>query len=114
MALERKGDLFINGINITYEGNVKIEDGSITRVPNIQTNGDIVYTNDLTTNRSKIMVPIRVNSASNNTFDEFYNNEDNNVITYRDKNYTRCVMEVKPEREDEELTEYVFFGNPAV
>ena len=51
---------------------------------------------------------------SNETFDEFYDNEDNNIITFRDKNYSGCFMEVKPEREDLEVVEYVFMGNPEV
>ncbi len=114
MTIQNNGDLLANGNVIAYEGRVKIEDGSITRVPNPQVNGEVVITTDITSNRSKITIPIRVTTESNNTFDDLFDNGDDNIITFRDKNYTRCYMEVKPEREDVEIVEYVFFGNPAV
>ncbi len=35
----------------------------------------------------KITIPIREYQKQNKTFDEFYNNDDNNVITFRDQNF---------------------------
>jgi hypothetical protein len=114
MASLDYGDLLINGTVIAYDGKVKIEKGTKTRVPNPQINGEVIYTTDISTQRSKITVPIRVSPASNEQFDAFYANDDNNTISFRDSNFSKCVMEVIPEREDQEVVEYVFFGNPEV
>jgi hypothetical protein len=114
MAIQDYGDLTINGNVVTYEGRVKIEAGSRTRVVNPQVDGSQIITTDISTNKSKITVPIRVTPETNKTFDALYDNGDNNIITFRDRNFTRCVMEVKPEREDLEIVEYVFMGNPEV
>lgn len=112
MAIQKQGSLTINTKVIKYEGNVKIQAGSATRAGFPQVNGSLVVVEDISTNISKITVPIRVTSESNKTFDEFFNNADNNIITFRDKNYSGCFMEVLPEREDLEVVEYVFMGNP--
>ena len=69
MAIQQYGDLFINGQVVAYEGAVKIEDGSITRVPNPQVNGQVIYTEDISTNRSKIMLTVRVNPENDALFD---------------------------------------------
>lgn len=114
MAILDYGDLLINGTVIKYDGKVKIEKGSITRVANPQISGEVVYTTDITTNRSKITIPIRVTPESNDQFDDLYNNGDNNTISFRDANFSRCAMEMIPEREDQAVVEYIFFGNPAV
>lgn len=114
MAILDYGDLLINGTVIKYDGKVKIEKGSITRVPNPQINGQVIYTTDLASNRSKITVPIRVSPTSNEDFDNLYANGDNNTISFRDQNFSNCAMEMIPEREDQAVVEYVFFGNPAV
>ena len=114
MAITDFGDLSINGQVTSYEGAVKIEKGTKTRVPNPQVNGEIIHTSDISTNRSKIMVPIRVTADSNDQFDLFFENGDNNTITFRDSNFSKCVLEVIPEREDQGIVEYTFFGNPEV
>lgn len=114
MALNNQGALTINTKVIQYDGKVKIEAGSATRTPYPQVNGGLVVVQDISTKVSKIIIPVRVSPESNETFDEFYDNEDNNIITFRDKNYSGCFMEVKPEREDLEVVEYVFMGNPEV
>ena len=114
MAILDYGDLLINGTVIKYDGRVKIEKGTRTRTPNPQVNGDILYTTDITTERAKITVPIRVSPGSNAQFDTFYDNGDNNTMTFRDENFSQATMEVLPEREDQEVVEYVFYANPAV
>ena len=110
----RDGELTINTQTIQVEGKVKIQPGSATRTGYPQVNGGLIVVEDVSTRISKISIPIRVTEKSNKTFDEFYDNADNNIITYRDKNYSGCFMEVKPEREDNEIVEYVFMGNPEV
>jgi hypothetical protein len=114
MAILDYGNLLINNTVIKYDGRIKIEDGTRTRVANPQVNGEIIYTSDISTEVSKITVPIRVSPDSNKQFDALYDNGDNNTISFRDKNFSKCVMEVLPEREDQEIVEYVFMGNPAV
>lgn len=114
MAILDYGDLSINGTVISYEGAVKIEYGSKKRVVNPQVNGSKIITTDISTNMSKITIPVRVNPSSNKQFDTFYNNGDNNTISFRDKNFSACVMEVLPEREDLAVVEYVFLGDPAI
>jgi hypothetical protein len=114
MAIIKQGDLSINGTVIAYEGNVKIEKGSETRVANPQVNGEIIFTSDISTKRSKVTVTIRVTSESNDTFDGFFANGDNNTITFNDQNFTKCTMEMIPEREDTATVDYVFLGNPQI
>lgn len=114
MAIISQGNLLINGKVIAYEGNVKIEKGSVTRVANPQVNGQIVYTSDISTNRSKVTISVRVTPESNADFDSFYANGDNNTITFIDQNFSKCTMEMIPEREDTGMADYVFFGNPQV
>ena len=114
MAIINYGDLSINGTVRSYEGAVKITPGSIKRVVNPQVNGSKIITSDISTNKSKITIPVRVSPASNDEYDELYNNGDNNTISYRSKNFTGCVIEELPEREDMAVVEYVFYGDPAV
>jgi hypothetical protein len=114
MAQLDYGNLSINGTVVAYDGRVKIEKGTRTRTPNPQVNGEIIYTTDITTERAKVTVPIRVSPTSNEQFDTFYDNDDNNTISFRDENFTKATMEVLPEREDQEVVEYVFYANPAV
>jgi hypothetical protein len=114
MALLDYGNLSINGTVVAYDGRVKIEKGSRTRTPLPQVNGEILIQTDISTERSKITIPIRVSSSSNEQFDTFYDNGDNNTISFRDENFTKAFMEVLPEREDQEVVEYVFYANPAV
>jgi len=114
MTILDYGNLLINGKVVAYEGRVKIESGSRTRTANPQVNGEIVYTTDISTERAKIMIPIRNSVESKELFDGFYDNGDNNTISFRDKNFSKATMEVLPEREDQEIVEYVFFANPEV
>lgn len=112
MAIINQGNLLINGKVIAYEGNVKIEKGTSTRVANPQVNGQVIYTSDISSNRSKITVTVRNTAESKVDFDGFYDNGDNNTITFIDDNFVKCTMEMVPEREDTATTDYVFFGNP--
>lgn len=114
MTILDYGNLTINNTVIKYDGKIKIERGVRTRTPNPQVNGDIIYTTDITTERSKITVPIRVSPDTNKQFDAFFDNGDNNVISFRGNNFSKATMEVVPEREDQEIAEYVFFANPEV
>lgn len=114
MAILDYGVLQINGETIAYETGVKIKPGKIKRVPNPQINGDIVYTSDISENKSMITVTIRVTPENNELFDTFFDNGDNNTITFRDQNFTNCTLEEPPEREDQGTADYVFYGNPAI
>ena len=114
MTILDYGNLLINGNVIKYDGKVKVEKGTRTRVANPQINGEVIYTTDIATERSKITVPIRITTDSNEQFDGFYDNGDNNTITFRESNFSKCTMEIVPEREDQEIAEYIFFGNPEV
>jgi hypothetical protein len=114
MSILDYGDLTINNTVIKYDGRIKVERGTKTRTPLPQVNGEIVYQTDISTERSKITVPIRVSPESNKQFDRFFDNGDNNIISFRDENFSKATMEVVPEREDQEIVEYVFFANPAV
>jgi hypothetical protein len=114
MSILNYGDLSINGTVESYEGAVKIQAGSIKRVVNPQVNGSKIITSDISTNMSKIIIPVRVSPASNARYDALFNNGDNNTISFRDKNFTACVMEELPEREDMAIVEYVFIGDPAI
>ena len=73
MAILNYGDLSINGTVISYEGAVKVQAGSIKRVVNPQVNGSKIITSDISTNMSKITIPVRVSPSSNNQFDAFFN-----------------------------------------
>ena len=108
------GDLQINGTTVAYEGPVKVEKGSITRKVNPQVNGAKIITSDISTNLSKITINIRVTPESNDQFDGYFNNADNNTISFRDSNFTGCLIEVIPEREDQGTVDYVFMGDPAI
>lgn len=114
MAIQDYGDLLINSKVIAYEAGVKIEKGSKTRNFHPQINGSKIITTDISTNKSKITVNVRVTPENDELFDEFFNNGDNNVISFRDENFTACAMEVLPEREDLGTVDYVFYGDPAV
>lgn len=114
MAILDYGDLSINGNVIAYEGAVKIEAGTKTRNVHPQVNGAKIITTDISTNKSKITVTVRVTPDSDELFDGFYNNGDNNTITFRQKNFTACVIEVLPEREDLSTVDYMFSGDPAI
>lgn len=114
MAILDYGDLLINGKVIAYEGAVKVEKGTRTRNFFPQVNGSKIITTNIETEKSKITVTIRVTPQSNADFDEFFNNGDNNVVTFRDENFTACALEVLPEREDLATVDYVFYGDPAV
>jgi len=114
MAIIDYGTLVINGVVFSFEGRVKIEAGKRTRMPHPQINGVMVVSTDIESARSKISVPTRVTPASDSTFDDLYTLEDNILITFRAKAFTGCFLEVIPEREDVEIVDYVFFGNPEV
>lgn len=114
MAILKHGDLYINDKPISYEGAVKVETGSIKRIVSPQVNGSKIITADISTNVSKITVPVRVTAESNKLFDGFYNNGDNNVISFRGQNFSACCLEVIPEREDLAIANYVFYGDPAI
>jgi len=114
MSILTQGNLSINGTVIAYEGNVKITKGTPTRKANPQVNGQIIYVNDISSNFSTIKVTVRNNSENNDTFDSFFNNGDNNTITFNDLNFSKCTLEMIPEREDTGTTEYTFFGNPQI
>lgn len=106
------GDLTINGETVSYEAPVKVIDGSIKRVPNPQVNGQLIYTSDISENRSQITINVRVTPENNDFFDTLYANGDNNTITFRDKSYVKATMEMIPEREDQATVDYVFFAQP--
>jgi len=114
MAILDYGNLSINGTVISYEGAVKIEAGSKKRIVNPQINGGKIITTDITTNVSKITVKVRVTPESNAQFDAFFNNGDNNTIAFRDQNFSGCLLEMLPEREDLSTVDYVFLGDPAI
>lgn len=114
MAILDYGVLSINGTIIAYEGAVKIQAGSKKRIVNPQVNGAKIITTDISTNMSKITITVRNTPASIAQFDAFYNNGDNNTISFRDQNFTGCLIEELPEREDLGTVEYVFYGDPAL
>ena len=114
MTILDYGDLLINGTVIAYEGAVKVKPGAKTRIVSPQVNGAKVVTTDIADNKSMITINIRVTPESNAQFDAFYNNGDNNAITFRDQNFTGCVMMELPEREDLATVDYVFEGDPAI
>lgn len=114
MTIQNYKDLLINGKVIAYEGAVKITKGSIKREFFPQVNGQKQITSDISENMSKIIIPIRVTPESNQDFDDFFNNGDNNTISFDDQNFTACAMEMLPEREDLGIVEYTFMGDPAI
>ena len=114
MTILDYGVLSINGNTIAYETGVKIKKGAIKRIPNPQINGGIVFTSDITGNMSMITVGIRVTPENNDLFDTFFDNGDNNTITFRDQNFSSCTLEEPPEREDQSTVDYVFYGDPAI
>ena len=113
MTIQKNGDLLINGIVVAYEGNVKVKKGSLKRTSHPQVNGKRVITASIEENMSMITVTARVNRANNDYFDSLFDNEDNNVIEFDGDSFTSCNLEVKPEREDLETVDYVFYGDPA-
>jgi hypothetical protein len=114
MTILDYGDLLINGTVIAYEGAVKVKPGAKKRTVHPQVNGQKIVTTDIAENMSMITVNILVTPESNTQFDGFYNNGDNNTITFRDQNFTACIMEEPPEREDLATVDYVFMGDPAI
>ena len=114
MPTLNQGNLSINGIVIAYEGNVKITKGTTTRKANPQVNGQLIYVNDISSNYSIVKATIRNTDSNNDLFDGFFNNGDNNTITFNNQHFSKCVLEMLPEREDTGTTEYTFFGNPQV
>lgn len=114
MAILDYGTLSINGTIIAYEGAIKIQAGSKKRIVNPQVNGSKIITTDISTNMSKITIPVRNTPASAAQFDAFYNNGDNNTISFRDQNFTSCLIEELPEREDMAVVQYVFIGDPVL
>lgn len=114
MAILDYGDLLINNTVISYEGAVKVEKGSKTRNFHPQVNGPKIITTDISTNKSKITITVRVTPDSNKDFDGFFNNGDSNIITFRDQSFNNCALEIIPEREDLATVDYVFYGDPAI
>ena len=114
MAIQKQGDLQINGKTVSYEGKVKIEAGSITRNFHPQVNGPIIITSDISTNIGMVIVPVRATKENKALFTSFYNNGNNNVISFGNENFSNCAMEKDPLREDLEIVEYVFKGDPAI
>lgn len=114
MAILDYGDLVINGKVISYEAAVKIENGTITRNVHPQVNGSKIITSSIESNKSKITMTIRVTPENNDLFDGIYNNGDNNTVSFGDKNFSACVMEVLPEREDLGTVDYMLYGDPAI
>jgi hypothetical protein len=114
MAILQNQTLTINGDIIAYEGNVKFTKGSKTRKANPQISGQNVFTSDNSTNYSVLKVSVRNTSENNALFDKYYNNGDNNVISYGEDSITGVTLEVIPEREDQGLTEYTFYGNAVI
>jgi hypothetical protein len=114
MAIQDYGDLLINGTVIAYEGAVKVKKGAKKRTTHPQINGKKIVVNDISENFSMITVNIRVTPESDADFDAFYNNGDNNTITFRDQNFTACTLQEPPEREDLSTVDYVFEGDPAI
>lgn len=113
MTILNYGDLVINGETVKYEGRVKIKDASIKTESKPQTNGGIVIISNIEENFTTITVPVRSEPETNRRFDKFKANGDNNIIKFRDKNYSRAHLMDIPEREDQEIVEYVFQANPS-
>jgi len=114
MAIQKQGDLVINGKTVGYEGKVKTQTGSITRNFHPQVNGSIIITSDVSTNIGMVIVPVRATDENKALFTSFYNNGNNNTVSFRNENFSDCSVEVLPQTEDLEIVEYVFKGNPAI
>ena len=114
MAEIKQGDLSINNTIVGYdaEGKVRITPGSTTSKLHPQVNASPIAMSDVTTNFSTITIPIRVTDASNEQFDEYKANGDANVIYFRAKSYSNCILTTIPEREDNGVVDYVFEGRP--
>lgn len=114
MAILQNQTLTINGDIIAYEGNVKITLGSKTRKANPQISGDLIFTTDNSTNFATLKVSVRNTSENNKLFNNYYANGDNNVISFGEVSISQAAMEMIPEREDQSLIEYTFFGNAVI
>ena len=114
MTIQDYGDLLINGTVIAYEGAVKVKRGGKKRNIHPQVNGAKIITTDISENKSMVTVTIRVTPESNADFDAFFNNGDNNTVTFRDESFIACVIEEPPEREDLATVDYIFYGDPAI
>jgi hypothetical protein len=114
MAILEQVNLSINGKIVAYEGKIKIEAGSIKREAFPQRNGSKIVVSDVSTNLSKITIPIRNTPASRKEFTGYFNNGDNNIITAGDENFSSCMITQLPEREDLGIVEYIFIGDPAI
>lgn len=114
MAILDYGNLTINGKTVSYEGAVKIEPGTKKRIVSPQVNGSKIITTDISTNVSKITVKVRVTPENDELFNSFFNNGDNNTISFRELNFSGCLLEMLPEREDLSTVDYVFIGDPAI
>ena len=112
--IHKQGDLSINNLPIAYEGSVKVKPGGRKRTIHPQVNGKKVITSSVESNLSMITVTIRVTPESNTQFDEFFDNDDNNTIIFRDENFVACTLEEPPERSDLETVDYVFYGDPRI
>ena len=113
MAL-KQGDLSINGTPVAYEGSVKVKAGSLKRTAFPQVNGPKIVVSSVESNLSMITVTIRVTPDSNDQFDAFFDNSDNNTIIFREDNFVACFIEELPERSDLETVDYVFYGDPKI
>lgn len=114
MAILKQSDLYINGKPVAYEGKVKTQAGSATRNFHPQVNGSMIITSDISTNVGIVIVPVRATPENVELFTSFYDNGDNNTISFRNENFSNCGLTVKPEIEDLEIVEYVFKGDPAI
>ena len=114
MAILNYGDLSINGQVVAYEGQVEITPGVSKRNFHPQVGGKKIITQDVSTNMSKIVVPIRVTPENLADFKTYFDNEDNNTITFRDQNFVACALEELPAAKDMDLVEYGFMGDPQV
>lgn len=65
------GDLAINGQPVALNSEPTLTDGAITRMSNPQINGDTIITQDISTNKSTISIPVMCNPENNELFDTF-------------------------------------------
>jgi hypothetical protein len=113
MTVLNYGDLSINGAIVGYEGQVEITPGSRKRNFFPQVGANKIITSDISTDMSKIVIPIRVTPENLADFKVLFENGDNNTITFRDQSFTACAMEEEPAAKDMDLVDYVFYGDPA-
>jgi hypothetical protein len=106
--------LTINGDIIAYEGACKLTIGTKERKPNPQIAGEIIFTTDNSTNHSTFKVTVRNTDENNEKFEKYYNNGNNNVISYGNTSLSLMALQTMPENEDQGLTEYVFYGQPKI